>query len=726
MINDNEMEFKNLYKKFLPSYIDLVKFLEVNLIQKENVFFLSQTIILNLLRHQLLKIDIDKEYEFEKITKYKSIIEKINSFFSCLNLEQSSNFIGTLFENLLHVWDEKRSENEPELISKRLTQRKVRGVFYTPSNITKYMVERVISKIIFERLNINHEKFSSLFLLIENLSNEVLKDINNILINLKIFDPACGSGAFLLESANFIFKIREKIAKKLSLDIKSFDLKKEIIENNLYGVDIYPNAIEIIKLRFLFWINIDFEFIDLLNFNKNLKIGNSLYEFNWSKEFKEIFYSHDEGFDIIISNPPYGRTILTGQQDNLKHYLVTSNEYAKKTSYNATSLFLELGFNLLNSRGHLTMIVPSSVARTEEFEGIRKFILEKSDLYELVDKGKAFPDVTLEMIIIFLRNSKIKGDKVKIISERDRTTRFIEKEVFKKYERFILYHDRLFEILMNNSQLNIIHSRSGVDHRLIKYKHKKDQIKEKNENYTIPFLHSGKSIQRYHLDSSQFNYIREKNLSLKRFKQEYDAINIVTVAISPFIRATIKKRGMIPGTNIQVINIDTSALDVKNICYYLALLNSKLLRVFFHVYIQNKIQYTFKIQDYHTKFYPIKLSKDDWIFILFARILTKFYDNEEFREFVQKIDNLLDYLVIDLYLQEEIGSNLTEIMKKFLKENKFDNFKQYDENLIKELILKISDNQLINKEIKFIKEKLILDEKELEIKILNLGCNFHD
>ena len=177
---------------------------------------------------------------------------------------------------------------------------------------------------------------------------------------------------------------------------------------------------------------------------------------------------------------------------------------------------------------------------------------------------------------------------------------------------------------------------------------------------------------------------------------------------------------MLPGTNVQVISFDD---EYTRIYYYLALLNSKLLRVFFHVYFQNKIKYTFKIQDYHVKFYPIRFSNAEWLLASLAKILVDYSFDPKLREKLTILDDLLDFLVIELYLGEFLKSNLTTKVISALKEYDIMKLKLIDSISLTELILKIEENQDIKEEINKIKKNLILDEKELEIKLLKVGCS---
>ncbi|MHA1785138.1 MAG: HsdM family class I SAM-dependent methyltransferase [Candidatus Helarchaeota archaeon] len=725
MLNQDDEVFETLYKKFLLDFIELIEFLKLNTKMNENPFNVAQEILIKMIYSQKINEDIDFKVHTKKPKEFQNILDKINSFFMLLNEDTQSLFIGNLFENLLRSKDEKIL-----LSSKRLTERKIKGVFYTPKRITRYIVERVLKELILERLKIKFKVIDSFDSIIEAFSVDKLKEMDGIINNLKILDPACGSGAFLLECAEFIFELKKRVRKKILTTFNSFELKKEIIENNLHGVDIYPNALEIIKLRYLIWVDQEKKnnkaLLKSLQFDKNLRLGNSLYGFNWQNEFKDVFIKGFAGFDIIVSNPPYGRTVLTDKKEFLIEFYVVSSNEIKKPSYNASSLFIERSINLLNPKGHLGMIIPSSVARTEEFEGIRNFMLNNCNLYEIVDEGRAFKDVTLEMISIFLSRLKKNQKMIKIISRRDGTIRSVDKEVFTIYKRFILYHDPLFDIIMKDSMINLIHARSGIDHRLIKFNQKKDQSDNKSQDYSIPFLHSGKSVQRYYFKYSKFHYIRKQNLTIDRFRREHEEENIVSTAISPFIRASIKPKGIIPGTNLQIIDIDEIQLKKADMFYFLALLNSKFLRIFSHVYLQNKIRYTFKIQDYHVKLYPIKISNDWWVFSFLARILTIHPITKDNLGITDIVDDLLDCLVIELYLKDNIESNLIENVKIFLINNHFDKLENFNDKLLEELILRIKTDQVIKDEIQKIKRRLILNEKELVIKVLDIGCSYDD
>jgi hypothetical protein len=115
-----------------------------------------------------------------------------------------------------------------------------------------------------------------LFILPATTVNEIW---NKIIMEIKVLDNACGSGAFLLQAANILFDLNRRIDNQLSIGNSDTALKKLILIRNIYGVDINPNAIEIAKLRLWLWLadSYNADHIEALpNIDYNLRVGNSL------------------------------------------------------------------------------------------------------------------------------------------------------------------------------------------------------------------------------------------------------------------------------------------------------------------------------------------------------------------------------------------------------------------------------------------------------------------
>ncbi|WP_242529666.1 Eco57I restriction-modification methylase domain-containing protein [Psychroflexus sp. ALD_RP9] len=200
--------------------------------------------------------------------------------------------------------DPLRKENkkayEPLVISKR----KKDGVFYTPKYITKYIVENTVGKLceeqketlnlVEEDYQLNRQKKTKEKLL------QKLKDYRDWLLQLTIVDPACGSGAFLNEALNFLIAehqyVDELETKLMGGGFVFPNIENSILENNLFGVDINNESVEIAKLSL--WLRTAQPNRKLNDLSKNIKCGNSLIDdpevagekaFKWETEFPQVF-----------------------------------------------------------------------------------------------------------------------------------------------------------------------------------------------------------------------------------------------------------------------------------------------------------------------------------------------------------------------------------------------------------------------------------------------------
>lgn len=199
------------------------------------------------------------------------------------------------------------------------TDRKGTGAFYTPKTITNYISQNTIYPIILKKVNNFLKergwKDSELLGDIEEVykirSPKILGEINTeIILNLKICDNACGSGAFLLSIANTLLDVYKKINETLKLTNPESTLKKLILKNNLYGVDINPNAIEIAKLRLWLWLvdSYNSEKIESLpNIDYNLRVGNSLLGYVNVEKFKDNklslldYFSSEKSLNLMLT-----------------------------------------------------------------------------------------------------------------------------------------------------------------------------------------------------------------------------------------------------------------------------------------------------------------------------------------------------------------------------------------------------------------------------------------
>ncbi|MGV8945438.1 MAG: Eco57I restriction-modification methylase domain-containing protein [Lutibacter sp.] len=220
--------------------------------------------------------------------------------------EVDVNILGHIFENSLNELDEIKAKLEGQIIDKTKSKRKKDGVFYTPKYITKYIVENTVGKLCEEKkteLQIVEDDYTTdkkrqkktIKPLIDKLT-----EYRNWLLQLTICDPACGSGAFLNQALDFLInehKYIDELQAKLFGDAMVLsDVEKSILENNLFGVDLNEESVEIAKLSL--WLRTAQPNRKLNDLNNNIKCGNSLIDdpevagekaFNWEKEFPQIF-----------------------------------------------------------------------------------------------------------------------------------------------------------------------------------------------------------------------------------------------------------------------------------------------------------------------------------------------------------------------------------------------------------------------------------------------------
>src|SRR5665647_9459 len=350
--------------------------------------------------------------------------------FSVLGVE----ILGSAYEQFLGK-QIKLSPGHKAIIEEKPEVRKAGGVYYTPQYIVDYIVQNTVGK------------------LAERKTPEEIS-------KLKIVDPACGSGSFLIGAYTWLLhwhlhyympefirlsetaadtntntKTREAAIKqrnKLPLTPEgnlTSALKKQILLNNIYGVDIDTQAVEVTKLSLLLkcmegetgsTINAIMRFGErvLPTLDANIKSGNSLIDvdfydtefdfgeekkikpFNWQQAFPNVF--KQGGFDCVIGNPPYVRQEMLG---DIKAYLQKKYKVYHGMA-DLYSYFMEKGIELLNDKGLFGIIVANKWMRANYGEPLRVWFKQQS-VYQVVDFGDlpVFQNVTTYPCIVIAGNN---------------------------------------------------------------------------------------------------------------------------------------------------------------------------------------------------------------------------------------------------------------------------------------------------------------------------------
>jgi len=342
--------------------------------------------------------------------------------------EVDVNILGHIFENSLNEIDEIKAQLEGQEIDKSKTKRKKDGVFYTPKYITKYIVENTVGKLCEEKkteLGIAEEDYSTDKKRQQKTKLQLLQkleDYRTWLHQITIIDPACGSGAFLNEALNFLIeehKYIDELEAKLTGSSIAFAYHSEsILENNLFGVDLNEESVEIAKLSL--WLRTAEPNRKLNDLSNNIKCGNSLIDdpeiagnkaFNWEKEFPHIFAKG--GFDVVIGNPPY----VLCQPSNTNEETLNFYKSFEVASYKIDlfHLFFERGTNILRDGGELGFITPNTYLSNKYIQKLRNFILKNTFIEEVINYNEiVFVDAGVDVATLILTKEKKFNENIKI------------------------------------------------------------------------------------------------------------------------------------------------------------------------------------------------------------------------------------------------------------------------------------------------------------------------
>ena len=350
--------------------------------------------------------------------------------------EVDVNILGHIFENSLSEIEEVTEE----IVSgtKRVSRRKKDGVFYTPRYITTYIVENTIGRLCLEKraeFEINEEDY----VVDQSRKKPALKKLvsklnayRNWLLSLTICDPACGSGAFLNAALDFLIsehgQIDEMSANIHGVSMVIPDIETSILENNLFGVDINEESVEIAKLSL--WLRTAKPQRKLNSLSNNIKCGNSLISdpsiagekaFDWQTEFSQIFANG--GFDVVIGNPPYGAKL---SKTHTKYFAKYYSNWGISDSLNDTYfIFYVLSLrDILSHNGILGFITPNTWKSIESAKCFRTTLLNNINILQIIQHtNKVFIDATVDCDTLIVKKQSSDSDICIRFMREDQITR---------------------------------------------------------------------------------------------------------------------------------------------------------------------------------------------------------------------------------------------------------------------------------------------------------------
>ncbi len=374
--------------------------------------------------------------------------------------------LGHLFEKSVTELERLREgalfSQDPEQIEAPMMpkspQRKLFGVYYTPVEFTTAIVEYTIDELVNQRCEALREKHGlSRKDVTQGDDTDAAKaywqDCLEMLKALKVCDPACGSGAFLIRAYDALFHHYSMAVTELEhLGAKATDdlfdaVPDMILKGNLYGVDLQPEAVEIAQLSL--WLRTAREGKTLADLSENIVCGNSLTDdpdvhpraMKWEDAFSEVFSGNDPGFDCVIGNPPWERLKLQEREffalaapdiastvnaadrreriEELKtdnpelyaKYLEARDEadrmltYARQSGHypltgkgdiNTYVLFAELATQIVSPTGRVGLLVPSGIATDKTTSAFFNELMSSGSLrrlYDFENRKHIFADV---------------------------------------------------------------------------------------------------------------------------------------------------------------------------------------------------------------------------------------------------------------------------------------------------------------------------------------------
>jgi type I restriction-modification system DNA methylase subunit len=319
--------------------------------------------------------------------------------------------LGNIYEQYLGytiklAGDSIKYELKPEV-------RKAGGVYYTPEYIVSIIVGNTIGKFLVE------------------LSEAKAKKI-------RILDPACGSGTFLIRAYDEMLKYYLNLKKRTKALVAkgqtaietgdagtklTIEEKTRILKDHIFGVDLDDQSVEVTKLSLMLkMLEGEDGFVKgthlLPMLKDNIRCGNSLVSgntlelnkyfgsdfhkakpFNWREEFKKIF-NDNSGFDIIVGNPPWGSKDIL---DSTTAEFLSEKFKRSLHNLNIFALFVDLSMEILSPKGSLGFLIPKNFIKTAAYKPFRKDLLVNNYINCVMDFGQ-FPGVAQEAIALYVKN----------------------------------------------------------------------------------------------------------------------------------------------------------------------------------------------------------------------------------------------------------------------------------------------------------------------------------
>ena len=572
------------------------------------------------------------------------------------------NILGHIFEQSIVDIEKLHGINNKEKNEKGGKKRKTGkkqdfGIYYTKEYITKFICQNTIIP------HLSKNNVTEPDELILEYDGDLLS-LENKIKSIKILDPACGSGAFLIQAVDILMDIYDRIqsikqseggyqvstklaSKKLprskrkksdSEKLYTFDADldqiklRDIIQNNIYGVDINSESVEITKLSL--FLKIASKNKRLFKLSDKIVEGNSLVNdeeidgstsFNWHQEFLEIFNKEigPGGFDIIVGNPPYVQLSMNKELNpKLKEYLI--DRYGSSMGrLNTFGFFTKLGIDLLNNNGILGFIIPNTILTQDYYEKLREQILTSCKINSITSFSDMQFKAVVENVIFTLQKTDSENKRMKNISTIygvDDNLNFgqqnqIEQRIFansKKQVFGISWNPKLLKFRAKMDSSGLLFNDYLEINQGIALKEDRDRhiVKDRTDDRCRRIL-DGAEINRYSLTwaGDYLVYDIDTIHSCKREDIFITTEKLLFRRTGNSLIATYDDKKFYALNTLVVMN---KKQGVKHdILFFLALFNSKLLNYYYRTFLKSTKKVFSEIQARQVENLPIQIPNDE-------------------------------------------------------------------------------------------------------------------
>ena len=523
------------------------------------------------------------DYRLQLINNYvslnnnnKSIVELIISYLisQCNKIlkyfdEENETYLNEL-KTLLLQWDILKDGDLIGYIYQSLERtfnKKKKGQYFTPPDIVSFIVDKAIAR---------HTNYSQ----------------------LKILDPACGSGQFLIEA------YRQLINNNSNSNTTGTETAKEIIKNQIHGIDLDPIAVKIARYNLskiagcttdeVQIYNADFLYKDDLKITGDPSFGNK--------------------FDIVIGNPPWCSKI---PKEKKKYY--TKNYQSIKSGINTFTLFIERSFEFITDNGTVAYLIPEAYLNIKAHRSSRIFTLQNAEIQNIAIWGERFKGVYAPSISIIMKNNPIANLKRNnIISIIHDTRNNINQAILIPQAYYDKTHENIFNTNYSRKAVNVISAIENQDCFFLKGRSRfflgivtgnnaQYISNSKSIKYPDPII-IGKDIGQYKINFSN-HYFKYNQRILQQVAPENlykSGKKIIYKFIGKRLTFALDKSGFYTLNNVNCFIPDFNSINIETA---LSILNSKVIQ-----YYYQKNFFTIKVLRGNLECLPLKfISKSNQV-----------------------------------------------------------------------------------------------------------------